>query len=186
VDVAADADEQDASQRVHGPAAVSDTAKATRPLHVFFDVDYTILGSYDGSLRPHTVEVFERLRDDGHDVYVWSGEGERWSVLRTHGLEHLVSGVYGKPLHDYRQRLDEFKVPVVPDFVIDDYSGIVRCFGGIQVPEYFGSWSRGPAGDGDTVLLEVYDAIRVLAEGRTPEHSRYYLGEGAGPSIPSR
>ena len=169
---------------------MTDTATTIRPMHVFFDVDYTILGGYDSSLRPHTVEVFERLRADGHDVYVWSGEGERWQVVRNHGLEELVSGVYGKPLHDYRERLELFKVPVVPDFVIDDYPGIVRCFGGIQVPEYFGGASRGRVGGApaveDTVFLDVYEAIAVLARGGTPEHPRYYPGEGAGPAIPRR
>ena len=165
---------------------MSDTTMSGRSLHVFFDVDYTILGSYDGSLRPHTVDVFERLRADGHEVYVWSGEGERWPVVREHGLEPLVSGVYGKPLQDYRERLDQFKVPVVPDFVIDDYAGIVQCFGGIQIPEYFGSWSRGPTNDGDTALLDVYEAIRVRAAGGTPEHPRYHPGEGVGPAIPRR
>jgi hypothetical protein len=144
-------------------------------MHIFFDVDYTILGGADLSLRPHTHEVFTRLRDDGHLVYVWSGEGERWGVVRGHNLIDLVSGVYGKPLHNYRERLDEFKVPVVPDFVIDDYPGIVRCFGGICIPEYFGTRYPGaPGGPADTALEEVYETIKVLASGGTPDHPRYY------------
>jgi len=121
-------------------------------------------------------------------VYVWSGEGERWPVVRTHRLEHLVSGVYGKPLHDYRERLEMFKVPVVPDFVIDDYPGIVRCFGGMHVPEYFGGRSplRGETAPEDTVFHDVYDAIALLARGDTPAHPRYYPGEGSGAAIPRR
>ena len=59
-------------------------------MHIFFDVDYTILGR-DSTLRPGTHEIFTRLRDDGHHVYVWSGEGERWGVVRNHGLEDLVT-----------------------------------------------------------------------------------------------
>ena len=153
-------------------------------LHIFFDVDYTILGGHDLTLRPQTVEVFTRLREDGHNVYVWSGEGERWTVVRTHGLEELVSGVYGKPLHNYRERLDEFKVPVVPDFVIDDYPGIVRCFGGMCVPEYLGVPRHG--GAEDRVFDDVYEAIGVLAAGGVPDHPRYYPGEGDGPAIPKR
>jgi len=135
-------------------------------------------------LRPHTVEVFTRLVEDGHNVYVWSGEGERWSVVRTHGLEPLVSGVYGKPLHDYRERLDEFNVPVMPDFVIDDYPEIVRAFGGMCVPEYLGE--RHTADSGDTVLQTVYEVITTLAAGDTPQHPRYYPGLGAGPAIPQK
>jgi hypothetical protein len=140
-------------------------------------------------LRPHTVEVFTKLRDDGHDVYVWSGEGERWTVVRAHGLEPLVSGVYGKPLHTYRERLDEFKVPVVPDFVIDDYPGIVRCFGGMCVPEYLGEprhSSPAHPREEDTVLQVVYDVITVLANGDVPDHPRYYPGEGVGEAIPAK
>jgi len=131
------------------------------------------------------VDVFSRLVDDGHQVYVWSGEGERWNVVRDHGLEQFVSGVYGKPLHDYRERLPEFKVPVMPDFVIDDYPGIVKCFGGMFVPEYLGA-RHTPSIDsgGDTVLQTVYDVITTVAAGGTPEHPRYYPGEGAEPFVP--
>jgi hypothetical protein len=148
-------------------------------MHIFFDVDYTILGGRDLTLRPHTHEVFTRLREDGHEVYVWSGEGERWEVVRRHQLEPLVSGVFGKPLHDYMNRLDEFKVPVVPDFVIDDYPGIVRCFGGMYIPEYFGRpyHANGDAGEDDQLEI-VYDLITQCAAGKVPDHPRYYAAEG--------
>ena len=145
-------------------------------MHIFFDVDYTILGGVDRSLRPLTHEVFTRLREDGHLVYVWSGEGERWGVVRGHDLTDLVSGVYGKPLSNYMSRLDEFKVPVVPDFVIDDYPGIVRCFGGICIPEYY---SRAYHAE-DRALEQVYETITVLASGATPTHPWYYpTGSGS-------
>jgi hypothetical protein len=140
-------------------------------MHIFFDVDYTILGR-DSTLRPGTHEVFTRLREDGHHVYVWSGEGERWGVVRKHGLEELVHGVYGKPLQDYERRLAEFGVPVVPDFVIDDYPGIVRAFGGVCISDYVGR----NFGDGhdDRELEIVYEIIRVHAAGDVPDHPRYY------------
>ena len=69
-------------------------------MNIFFDVDYTILG-LDNSLRPDTREVFQRLVDEGHLVYIWSGQGERWEVVRKFELESFVSGVYEKPLSDY-------------------------------------------------------------------------------------
>jgi hypothetical protein len=138
-------------------------------MNIFFDVDYTILGR-DHTLRPGTLEVFERLVDDGHDVYVWSGEGVRWSVVRNHGLEHLVTGVYGKPLLDYENRLVEFGIPVVPDFVIDDYPGIVRAFGGVCVPDYLGKHY----GADDREFEVVYAIICSHAAGEVPEHPRYY------------
>jgi hypothetical protein len=150
-------------------------------MHIFFDVDYTILGARDYSLRPRTREIFGQLRDDGHDVYVWSGEGERWGVVRTHGLEDLVSGVYGKPLDDYRNRLAEFRVPVTPDFVIDDYPGIVRCFGGVYIKEYFGGpygGGHGEAAEDDGELDIVYETIKLLAAGGIPDHPRYFPAEG--------
>jgi hypothetical protein len=106
-------------------------------VNVFFDMDYTILGQ-DGSLRPGTLEVFEQLVGLGHDLYIWSGVGVRWPEVREAGLEPFIKGVYRKPLSQYRESLDRFGVPVVPDFVIDDYPGIVHCFGGHCIKEYVG------------------------------------------------
>ena len=65
------------------------------PMNIFFDVDYTILG-LDDSLRPDTIETFQKLNDDGHKIYIWSGMGERWEVVRKHNLEPLIKGVYEK------------------------------------------------------------------------------------------
>ena len=65
-------------------------------MKIFFDVDYTILG-LDDSLRPGTTETFQKLIDDGHEIYIWSGMGERWEVIEKHGLGPYVSGVYEKP-----------------------------------------------------------------------------------------
>ncbi|HLG67657.1 MAG TPA: hypothetical protein VKV36_07295 [Acidimicrobiales bacterium] len=104
-------------------------------MNVFFDVDYTILG-IDGSLRPGTAEVFQKLVEDGHDVYVWSGVGVRWGEVRAAGLEPFVRGVYQKPLFDFDAGLGRYGVPVVPDFVVDDYPGIVHHFGGVCIKPY--------------------------------------------------
>ena len=56
-------------------------------MNIFFDVDYTILG-LDNSLRPETKEVFQRLVDEGHLVYIWSGRGSagRLSVSSSWSL----------------------------------------------------------------------------------------------------
>jgi hypothetical protein len=99
-------------------------------------MDYTILG-VDGSVRPGTIEVFGQLVARGHDVYVWSGVGGvRWDEVRRSGLEPFVKGVYRKPLSDFRAGLDRCGVPVIPDFVIDDYPEIVAFFGGFCIKEY--------------------------------------------------
>ncbi len=105
-------------------------------MKIFFDVDYTILG-LDDSLRPGTKENLERLISDGHEIYIWSGMGERWEVVEKHELGPLVSGVYEKPTHHFHERLDELKVPFEPEFVIDDYPEVVGAFGGVWVPPYF-------------------------------------------------
>ena len=105
-------------------------------MNVFFDVDYTILG-LDNTLRPGTKEVFQRLIGDGHLVYLWSGVGLRWEVVKEHELGSFLSGVYEKPTHHFEERLEELGVPLTPDFVIDDYPEIVAAFGGVWVPPYF-------------------------------------------------
>ena len=105
-------------------------------MNIFFDVDYTILG-LDDSLRPGTQETLKQLKDDGNEIYIWSGMGERWEVVHKHNLTPLISGVYEKPTHHFHERLKELGVPVEPDFVIDDYPEVVAAFGGVWVPPYF-------------------------------------------------
>jgi hypothetical protein len=131
-------------------------------VHVFFDVDYTILG-YDGSLRPGTHAVFEELIDAGHIVHIWSGVGLRWTEVRNAGLEPLVAGVYQKPLSDFTAGLVRYKVPVVPDFVIDDYPGIVQHFGGFCIKPYLGR--RNP----DYELLIIPHLVEAMANERPSE-----------------
>ena len=134
-------------------------------MNIFFDMDYTILG-LDGSLRPGTREVFEQLVARGHDVYVWSGMGGvRWDEVRRSGLEPFVKGVYRKPLADFRAGLERCGVPVVPDFVIDDYPEIVAHFGGVRIKEY---QSRHQEDDEMYAVLAQIDAYqRPAPEGGT-------------------
>ena len=126
------------------------------PMKIFFDVDSTILG-LDNSLRPGTKETLEKLIGDNHEVYIWSGMGERWEVIEKHQLTPLVSGVYGKPTHHYHERLDELGVPFEPEFVIDDYPEIVSAFGGVWVPPYF--FQRSPDEEMDRVYRIVCDFV---------------------------
>jgi hypothetical protein len=106
-------------------------------VNVFFDVDYTILGE-DGSLRPHTVEVFTELRDLGHTTYIWSGIGDRTSDVKRIGLDAFVQGVHLKPVSDFEAGLRRLGIPVMPDFVVDDHPDIVAYFGGRCVKPYGG------------------------------------------------
>ena len=105
-------------------------------MNIFFDVDYTILG-LDDSIRPDTAQTFQKILDHGHTIYIWSGLGERWEVVKKHKPEKYVSGVYEKPTHHFLERLAGLGVPLMPDFVVDDYPEVVAAFGGAWVPPYF-------------------------------------------------
>jgi hypothetical protein len=135
-------------------------------MKIFFDVDYTILSS-DYKLRTGTREVWERLVADGHEIHVWSGEGRRFKVLRDHGLEDLVSGVYEKPIYDYVRRLESLGVTTVPDFVVDDYPEICGVFGGFHCREFF------LGRDDDDEMEHIYEAIAEWAEHGRSEHTRW-------------
>jgi hypothetical protein len=121
-------------------------------------MDYTILG-LDDTLRSGTVETFQKLKDDGHEIYIWSGMGERWEEVRKHQLAPLVSGVYHKPIHHYQERLEELGVPFEPEFVIDDYPEVVAAFGGVWVPPYF--FKRTVDQEMDRVYRIVGDFVRT-------------------------
>ena len=130
-----------------------------RRLNVFFDVDYTLIMA-DGRLRNHTEEVFSRLKEAGHGLYIWSGVGIRRFDMRLHNLDGYVDDYFIKPLYRYRERLDEMDVTVVPDYVIDDHSQVVAAFeAGYHIPDI--------ARKGDRELLNVLEEIEALARGET-------------------
>ncbi len=106
-------------------------ARSDTPLNVFFDVDGTLI-SWDNKLRPYVHDVFRQIKDDGHEIYIWSGVGIRQEVVDRHDLQPFISGLYRKPLYDFRERLHLF-TPVTPDFIIDDYPEIVEELGGVMV-----------------------------------------------------
>ena len=131
-----------------------------RQLNVFFDVDYTLIMA-DGRLRNHTEDVFQRLKDAGHSIYIWSGVGIRRFDMRLHGLDGYVDDYFVKPLYRYRERLDEMDVTVFPDYVIDDHSQVVRAFdAGYHISDI--------ARRDDRELLDVLEEIEALADGRSP------------------
>ena len=140
-------------------------------MKIFFDVDYTILG-LDDSLRPGTMETLQKIKDDGHEIYIWSGMGERWEVVKKHNLEPLISGVYEKPTHHFHERLEELGVPFEPDFVIDDYPEVVAAFGGVWVPPYF--FKRSVDQEMDRIYKIIAD---VVATGSSED--RQYKAKGS-------
>ena len=135
-------------------------------MKIFFDVDYTILG-LDDTLRPGTMETLEQLREEGHEIYIWSGMGQRWEVVEKHNLTPLVSGVYEKPTHHFHERLEELGVPFEPEFVIDDYPEVVAAFGGVWVPPYFFKRSF------DQEMERIYRIVRDFITTGTSEDRQY-------------
>ena len=109
-------------------------------MHIFFDIDYTILETDYGTLRPGVRDVFEKLGTDGHTVYIWSGIGARTEEVKALGLYDLVGGVFPKPWENYEISVDNMlakkEIPVRPDLVVDDTAAIVRALGGIVVAQY--------------------------------------------------
>jgi hypothetical protein len=135
-------------------------------VNVFFDVDYTIL-SYDNGIRPGTHEIFEKLVANGHRVYIWSGQGIRWGEIYDHKLDACVTDVFHKPTWDYVERLAEHGVPLVPDFVVDDYPEIVEVFGGFYVKEFYRKRHA------DDEMYDVYRTICEVAERGTSDHPSF-------------
>ena len=131
-------------------------------MNIFFDVDYTIV-ALDGKLRPGVKELFQRLAEEGHDIYVWSGMGIRRDTVRYKGLEPWVKDVFEKPLWDYAQRLKAHGVPIRPDFVVDDYPEVVAAFGGFTVKPFIRN------NEDDREMERVYEAIVLhLQDGHRP------------------
>ena len=135
-------------------------------MKIFFDVDYTILG-LDDSLRPGTIDTFEKLQHDGHEIYIWSGMGERWEVIEKYNLKPYISGVYEKPTHHFHERLEELKIPFEPEFVIDDYPEVVAAFGGVWVPPYFFARSV------DAQMERIYNIICDFERDGSSEDRQY-------------
>jgi hypothetical protein len=125
---------------------------------IFFDVDETILG-YDGSLRPLVAEVFARLVEEGHQIYVWSGvrtgDTIRTEVVERHGLQPYVTDCFRKPLFDYLEQWRRWSGGAIqPEFCVDDYPDIVEAFGGVLIKPY-------TAAATDADMERVYAAIQT-------------------------
>ena len=119
-------------------------------------MDHTIVDA-DHRLRPGVREVFERLRADGHDVYLWSGIGARWEIVRAHGLQHIVRGCYEKPLYQPERMLEPLGITIHPDFVVDDHPDLVAVFGGSVVSRYT------TEDEADEEMARVLDEIQHVA-----------------------
>lgn len=116
-------------------------------MRVFFDVDLTLLLADGGQwiLRPGAREVLARLREMGHEVYLWSATGHEHArrVVERFGLQEWVLGCFDK----------DPDCPVRPDLVVDDDPFLVEKYGGVWVRPY-----REPRPD-DRELFRVLEAV---------------------------
>jgi hypothetical protein len=113
-------------------------------MNIFFDVQGTLLTD-DSDPRPHAREVFLKLTEMGHDVYLWStaGEGYAAHAVWVLGVEDVVRGCFGK-----RSVPEDITV----DFVVDDNERYVESHVGYLVRPYQGD-------PGDRELLGVVEAL---------------------------
>src|SRR5215207_4781177 len=97
-------------------------------MNIFFDVQGTLL-TEDNDPRPHVREIFLKLSDMGHHVYLWStaGDGYAAHAARVLGVDDVVRGCFGK-----RSVPEDITV----DFVVDDQASWVEEHGGFLVKAY--------------------------------------------------
>lgn len=93
----------------------------------------------DNSIRPGVAFTLSRLKAEGHEVWAWSGDTRRAELLDACGLLELLHGVTIKPTSNYRGRARELCGDHEPQFVVDDHPQVVRMFGGLQLPSYYGA-----------------------------------------------
>lgn len=117
-------------------------------MNVFFDVLDTLLTEEDLP-RPHAREAFLRLKEAGHEVYLWSSAGGAYAAEAAEvlGVADLVDGCFGK-----RQE------PVVGvDFVVDDDASVVEKYGGYRVEPFGGD-------PDDEELLRAVEAVEASGD----------------------
>ena len=117
-------------------------------MNVFFDILDTLLSEEDVP-RPHAREIFLRLKDMGHEVYLWSSAGGAYAeeAAELLGVADLISGYFGKR-HEPDVRVD---------FVVDDDASVVESYGGYRVGPFEGDpW--------DEELLRVPEAVEASGD----------------------
>lgn len=98
-------------------------------MNVFFDVQGTLLTMEDVP-RPRAREAFLMLKENGHDLYLWSSGGAGYAAATAEllGVADLVSGCFSKR--------SEPGVPV--DFAVDDDASVVEAHAGYRIEPFEG------------------------------------------------
>ncbi|MBM2827136.1 MAG: hypothetical protein HW403_1200 [Dehalococcoidia bacterium] len=129
-------------------------------MKIFFDVDFTLVGN-EAKLRPGVHELFQQLKDEGHDIYIWSGGRNTNDAVKEFDLERFVTGHFLKPIgDDWAILMQRLNIPM-PDFCIDDNKEIIDIFGGYCIAPFIYKEET------DVRMRGVYDAITVHLENGT-------------------
>ena len=121
-------------------------------MNVFFDVQGTLL-TMEEVPRPRAREAFLMIKEEGHDLYLWSSGGAGYAAWAAEllGVADLVSGCFSKR--------SEPSVPV--DFAVDDDASVVETHGGYRVTPFDGN-------PRDEELLRAAEAVEASGSGATP------------------
>jgi phosphoglycolate phosphatase-like HAD superfamily hydrolase len=113
-------------------------------MNVFFDVLGTLLTEEEDLPRPYAREAFQKLKNKGHEVYLWSSGGAGYAAVAAEllGVADLVGGCFGK------HREPEVSV----DFAVDDDPSLVEAYGGYLIEPFVGD-------PGDEELLRAAEAV---------------------------
>jgi hypothetical protein len=116
-------------------------------MNVFFDVLGTLLTEEEAP-RPRAREAFLMIKEEGHDLYLWSSGGAGYASVAAEliGVSDLVQGCLDK-----RQEPD---VPV--DFAVDDDASVVEAHGGYRITPF----------DGDPLDEELLRATEAVGSTR--------------------
>jgi len=111
-------------------------------VNVFFDVQGTLVSG--GNARPYAREVFLRLAEGGHAVYLWSSAGSQYARQASAllGVEDVILGCFSKL----------GTPPVAVDLAVDDDRGFAEGYGGLYVAPFDGDPE-------DRELLAVLNAV---------------------------
>lgn len=66
-------------------------------MKIAFDLDGTLVANDDRVLRPGSLMVLNKLRGDGHEVYLWSYGGKDWaSFWNSHSINFPFTDIFDK------------------------------------------------------------------------------------------
>lgn len=69
-------------------------------MKIAFDLDGTLVSNDDRILRPGALKVLKKLKDDGHEVYLWSYGGQAWaSFWNSHSINFPFTDIFDKRAH---------------------------------------------------------------------------------------